>query len=169
MGRPLREWLRKSPTDLPALGFALEQVDLHPEDRRRVEMCRRTADFRGSDPDKYALIVCVEDLDRRYNFPRPDHRDRVAELRAQMKPARGPGVESVYGSFRRGDLVCRVDWRAPDRPRKIADAVFLEAEPSTEHSRAYGRMGAVHVLGAEHLDRWFLSDMRPGRELGRPW
>ena len=59
--------------------------------------------------------------------------------------------------------------RAPDKPKKIFDAVFLEAEPSSEHAKSYGRMGAVHVLGDEHLDRWFLSDMRHGRDLGRPW
>ena len=169
MGRPLRVWLRKSPTDLTALGAVLSSLDLHPADKRRVEMCRRTADFRGSDPDKIALIACVEDLDRRYNFSRPDHGSRVGEIRGQLKPARGPGVEGVYGVFRRGDLVSKVDWKAPDKPKNILDGVFLEAEPSSEHAKSYGRMGAVHVLGDEHLDRWFLSDMRHGRDLGRPW
>ena len=169
MPRPLREWLRKSPSDLESLGAALDETELHPIDRRKVEMCRRTADFRGSRPDVDSLLACVRDLDSRYSGGLPDHSDRIAEIRAQMRPSRGPGVEGLYGTFRRGDLVSKPEWRAPDKPKAILDAVFIEAEPSSDHAKAYGRMAAVHVLGREHLDRWFLSDIRHGRELGRPW
>jgi hypothetical protein len=169
VSRPLREWLRRSPSDLEALGTALDETELHPIDRRKVEMCRRTADFRGSRPDVDSLLACVRDLDSRYSGGLPDHTDRIAEIRAQMRPSRGPGVDGLYGTFRRGDLVSKPEWRAPDKAKSILDAVFIEAEPSSDHAKAYGRMAAVHVLGREHLDRWFLSDIRHGRELGRPW
>ena len=139
---------------------------MHPGDVSRVYLCLYQVQHRGSTEDKAALEACVSELAEKYSQPVPPLADEIAAIQAELGPARGPGVHGAHGRYRRGDAVC---FRLADGRHE--DAVILEFEPSTEHSRRFGRMVGVQVLspGESRLDRWFLDEIKPARACGRPW
>ena len=164
--RRLRRWLRgrQAPQSL-AQALDAESKALHPADVSRVYLCLYQVQQRGSPEDKAALEDCVRELVAKYDSDVPPIHAEVRALQAELGPARGPAVHGRHGGFRRGDAVCR------KRGEQIEDAVILEFEPSSEHSRRFGRMAGVQVLEVEdsRIDRWSLDQMVPARDLGRPW
>ena len=164
--RRLRRWLRgrQLPHSL-AQALDAESSALHPADVSRVYLCLYQVQQRGSPEDKAALEGCVRDLVEKYDSAVPPIHTEIAALRAELGPARGPAVPGRHGGFRRGDAVCR---KLGDQ---VEDAVILEFEPSTEHSRRFGRMAGVQVLEVDssRIDRWFVDQIRPARDMGRPW
>ena len=138
---------------------------MHPADVSRVYLCLYQVQHRGSPADKAALEGCVAELLEKYSGDAPPLGNEIAAIQRELGPARGPGVPGAHGSFRRGDAVCR------PKGDKLEDAVILEFEPSTEHSRRFGRMAGVQVLTVDgsRLDRWDLATMQPSQSCGRPW
>jgi len=164
----LRRWLRRrqSPGELARV---LEKCSkqMHPADVSRVYLCLYQVQHRGNEADQSALRSCVGELLERYDHDIPEIHQSIEAIQSELGPGRGPRVLGSQGAFRRGDAVCR---RLSSG--NVEDAVIREFEPSSDHSRRFGRMAGVQVVeadGVSRLDRWFLDSMVPAAAYGRPW
>lgn len=164
----LRDWLTKTADPEKGLDQAEKAVQpllLHPEDAAALRTLFARA--RAENAAVVRLVGFLADLVHRYAYPyQTDLVERVLDIRDGLAPSRGPPVIGENGAFRRGDLIVRAIGDV------IQDAVFLEAEPVSAHSRTFGRMGAMQVLGQtdelNFVDRWFLDDVHHGKDFGRP-
>mgnify|MGYP007046956595 CR=1 FL=1 len=147
-------------------------MPLHQQDRTDLDLMIRTARHYGDDPRcRAALFQSVDAINDRYVHSYDPLLGRaVDQIRMDLTTQRGRSVPALYGEFRRGDAVCRVllsskQGKQPD----LQDAVLLEIEPVSDHTRRFGRMAGVQRLDDLKMTRWFLDEIRHGRDYGRPW
>lgn len=166
----MRGWLKRARVrwtsdSLDRLSGIVDRTALHPTDRTNIELTIDRARYFADDARCRAdLISQVAELERRYRHPYDVMHARVVdELRAGIPLQRGRSVRGMFGEFRRGDAVCRL------QGGEIEDAILLEVEPASSHADRFGRMGGVQLLSDRSLTRWFLDELRHGREYGRPW
>ena len=171
----MRGWLTRSrvrwaPSSLDDLQEVVDRTPLHSDDRASVQIKIGMARHYGGSPECRAdLIQLVDSLVDRYRYPiEPEYALVVDQIRSGLPSSqRGRGVGGLFGEFRRGEVVCLP--QIVDGDLMILDGVFLEAEPSSDHTRKFGRMGGVQQLCDLSLTRWFLDEIHHGREYGRPW
>ncbi len=167
----IRSRVRWTPASLDELQALVGKLSLHPEDRSTVNMKIGMARYYGADSGcRSELIGLIDGLCQRYSHPFDSgHHDAVDEIRILLPPPqRGRAVRGMFGEFRRGQAVCRIQGERRGKSI-IEDAIFLEAEPSSDHARRFGRMVGVQTLDDLSLTRWFLDELHHGREYGRPW
>jgi hypothetical protein len=158
---------------LLALISATETIALHPLDEDRlaavVVQVQNVTDEDTKDLAWTNVAAFAAGLLDRYGHSYSDELGRLLRgARKDLSASRGPPIYGRNGAFRRGDLVARPF----AREGKIVgahDAVFLEAEPLSEHVKTYGRMAAVHNLTHDVIDRWYVDQLFLGIDFGRPF
>ena len=176
----LTAWLAESQEDddgLLALISATEVVALHPHDADRlaavVVQVQNSQTDEARDAAWTNVTALVASILARYDHTYPD--DLGTRIRAARKKwlealgaSRGPPLYAANGAFRRGDLVVRPVARNGEIVG-VQDAIYIDPEPVSDHTRAYGRMAAVHVVSRDLVDRWFLDQLFLGIDFGRPF